>query len=227
MNKRDYIAEILSKKSRLYPSSTRWELVAGQLQYLLEALDDMEEFLEAKRIVDHEVLRYFPIRLVACIEGYFRLAYADLIDYGSPFRENTAKFEIKFTIDTALSLQRHSVTLGEFVAHLLPTNNLQDINGSISKIINDDFLQRLKARRLTLIRQPYIIPEFEAEADSILIGGINRLFETRHILSHELAPVLVPSLGNAVGLMQITTEFLRITEAVMADLLEPSPLISA
>lgn len=93
---------------------------------------------------DFELSRYFPIALVSCIEGYFRLVFADLINHGAPYKDNAAKFEIKFTIDTAVSLERHSVTLGEFVAHLLPLNNLDDIESNMTTLIGESFLKLFK-----------------------------------------------------------------------------------
>jgi hypothetical protein len=39
MSKRDYTEEILSKKSRFYPASTRWENVAAELHRIVTAFD--------------------------------------------------------------------------------------------------------------------------------------------------------------------------------------------
>jgi hypothetical protein len=219
MKRRDYTIEIRDKRSRLYPGSTRWELAAGQIRRLLEELDRMERLLENEEFPESDLVACVPIRLVAIIEGYFRLVYANLIDHGDPYRANAAGFDLRFGIDTALSLERHSVSIGEFVAHLLPTNNLSDISANISKIISDDFFIRLKAKRLTLNRQLFLLEEWEQYADAILIDAINRLFQTRHLLCHELVPSHRVTLGEAGYYLSHAAEFIGISEAVVSDLL--------
>jgi hypothetical protein len=83
-----------------------------------------------------EFYRHIPVGLVACTEGYFRMVIADLIDHGSPFRENAGKFpNITFSLDTALALQKQSVSVGEFVAHLLPLSSLEDINRTLTTLL--------------------------------------------------------------------------------------------
>ncbi|MBP1466710.1 hypothetical protein EYB53_013420, partial [Candidatus Chloroploca sp. M-50] len=125
MAKRDYVAEILTKRARLYPKTKRWDKIAPHLRGLGDAVDvwelmsEEEEFFldkiqerDGSHIIINipdglfELQRHFAVRCVACMEGYFRLVIADLVDFGEPFRSNAASFnQISFSIDTALSLQ--------------------------------------------------------------------------------------------------------------------------
>jgi hypothetical protein len=235
MARRDFITEILSKKSRLYPDTNRWNQVSVRLAHLRQTLEflqemypELEESNETLQIfykdVPYELRRYFPIAFVACIEGYFRIVYANLIDHGSPFRDNATKFDIKFSIEMALSIQRHSVSLGEFIAHLLSHNNLDDIDKNMSNLIGESFLARVKQMRAKLPRQTSIFPEFELDADARLLSQIKGLFELRHIYSHELSPFTPPDSPSVDACVEAAVEFLWITESIVNELLStPNP----
>jgi len=236
MGNRDYTAEILSKKSRLYPRSQRWENVAVHLRLLEEAtkllmflrrrkeeieaiLDNDDRFstldIESARA---ELEQYIPIRLIACIEGYFRLVYADLIDFGDPYRGNASKFDrVKFSIETAFSLQANSISIGEFIAHLLPLSSLEDINSTMSRLIGDDFLKLFKEKRDDLPVQQALL-EFDAFAE--LIGSVKEIFEVRHIYCHEIALVDTPKfISSGESRIRRVVEFLWISEKLVSELL--------
>ncbi|MBD2386964.1 hypothetical protein [Cylindrospermum sp. FACHB-282] len=176
--KRNYVDEILAKKGRLPPESRRWELVSGRLneirsiRYVVDFLEDVDrwslsgleecegydewikqsyEKLQNSRGLREELLRYIPIGFVACIEGYFRHIYANLIDYGSPYKENAINLkDIQISIKDAINLDIKSVSIGEFIAHLLPTKNLETIHGNIEILTKRDFLRELKSTRQNL-----------------------------------------------------------------------------
>lgn len=216
MSRRDYVNEILSKKQRTVPTSRRWDLVSNRINdmsvipQVIRLIENLQQFSLSRReelegygwiqrdsgkVIDSsgitwEIARYIPIGLVACIEGYFRKVYADLIDHGSPYKENASKLtDIKFSIETAISLEVHSISIGEFIAHLITTNNLEDINKNISALIGDDFFKQLKAARKTAIPQ-YVLPlnaenglycvepDYD-ELNSYMIMLIKRMFELR------------------------------------------------
>jgi|GEM_PF-5794450 len=190
-------------------------------------LTPMMEALERASINDDsqaEISRYFPIALIACIEGYFRLVFADLINHGSPYKENASKFDIKFTIDTAISLEKHSVSLGEFVAHLLPLNNLEDINANMSTLMGESFLAQFKKKRAETATQLHLFPTSDEEIDARIIGIIKRLFEKRHMYCHELYPPVTDSddsffLKSDNGASDAAIEFLWVSEAGVKELI--------
>ncbi len=197
MGKRDIVAEILSKKSRTYINTKRWDKVSAQLDGVREAANLLMALTNEGEIVIqdvHDVNRarseldqYIPIRCVACIEGYFRLAYTDLIEFGNPFRSNAAKFDqIKFSIDIALSLQSNSVSIGEFIAHLLPLSSFEDINSTMSKLMGQDFTDSLRHIRSQVLTQPNFA---DIDPFAELIRQTKYIFELRHIYCHELSTI--------------------------------------
>ncbi|WP_310487399.1 hypothetical protein [Chamaesiphon sp. VAR_69_metabat_338] len=245
MGKRDYVSEILAKKQRTVPTSQRWELVSERLNNIgllskvahfieyfdqiegieeLEGFDSIEKDYEALKYsfgLSTELSRYIPIGLVACMEGYFRKVYADLIDHGSPYKENASKFsDIKFSIETAISLEIQAVSIGDFVAHLLTTNNLDDINRNISTLIGEDFIGKLKTIRGQAICQQYLFPVDDNELMGYMVKSIRRIFEFRHMFCHEIDPVVSMEEFRAIaGYPEAIVEFLWISEFLISDLL--------
>jgi hypothetical protein len=222
MTKRDYVGEILSKRSRLFPDNPRWRQVSVNLNKIIESLDLLEPIFERDPFSNmSEILPFFPIRLVACFEGYFRLAYADLIDRVAAFQNNASQFDIKFSLHTAISLRHHSVSLGDFIAHLLPTNNLEDINRNMTKITNEDFLDKFKETRPQIypLVQTALLPEWEVDPDAEILSRIKRIFELRHIFSHELAPTEVLRIDGIREYSYSAIRFLHVSEEVVTQYL--------
>jgi hypothetical protein len=80
---RDIIQEIEDIRSR-----RQFESAMAELPRRLRALQDA---FDARNNAHPEVVRYFPVALVACIEGYFRMMVRDLVDAGDPYLANSEK----------------------------------------------------------------------------------------------------------------------------------------
>ena len=229
MAKREYLDEIISIKSRIHISE-RWDLVKSHLR-------SMQECIEILKIVDEEseyigekhnifmvskinyLDSFFPIKCVACIEGYFRLVYAHLVDFGDPFRNNAKEFsEIKFSIKTVLSLGVGNVSIGDFIAHLLPIKNFASINSVMSTLINGDFKEKLKAMYL---KKPHMKPLLSTEDDVFnnIIRVVTEMFKLRHVYCHELGSP-TKTIANPYGFVRSTTNFLHLTELIVEELTE-------
>lgn len=221
MAKRNIIDEILSKKSRLpFAKNERWNLVSNRLAriresiYLLDMLERTmnQEMEEAQGLFDelieatnaqfdsadtldltYEMSRYIPVGLVSCMEGYFRVVYANLLDFGSPYRENASKLDTKFTfnIETVFTLERSTVSSGEFVAHMLQTSSLEDIDNIMSVLTGEKFLAQFKKEFANSQKnqiQMSLFPMDDEDLASQVIIDVKRLFELRHMYAHEIDP---------------------------------------
>ncbi len=97
---------------------------------------------------DCELIKYIPIATVACFEAFFRSVYKELVDFGKPFSDNAIKFNqsknIRFDFDIINAIQSKTVTVGEFVSHILPCNNFDDINSNMSTLTDMNFANDLK-----------------------------------------------------------------------------------
>jgi hypothetical protein len=257
MNKqRNYINEILAKKGRVPPESTRWELVSGRLnkvssiRYVADLLEDIDrwswsgleececynewikqsyEKVQHSRGLRQELLRYIPIGFVACIEGYFREVYANLINYGSPYKDRAVKLkDIKFSIEDVINLDLKSVSIGEFIAHLLPTKNLETINENIKDLTGDDFLQELKSTRKKL--KPIQIIDYneqnelsvinlDDELHGKMVDSVKIVFKLRHTFCHEIDPIFSKEEDFIVAYSERIIEFLWLSENYFKELL--------
>jgi hypothetical protein len=181
---RDYIAEIVAKQRRMRFSGTRLSLFSGRTNPI--CLFNPEN-IESKEIRD-EILKYVPVGYVAATEAFFRLAIRDLIDFGPPFSENAKQFkDFKFPLETVLNLYQKGTTIGELVAHLLPINNLQDINSTMSVLLGEDFRARLKETKLKLKPSEDSSVTLKDFNDVVIFQDVEKIFSLRHYYCHEFA----------------------------------------
>jgi hypothetical protein len=183
MKKRDLIEEIKIIKSRAEYNS-RYDL-SKRLNDIEKALTNFVEF-------NSELLKYIPISTVACFESFFRSTVKEIVDHGKPFSDRIADFNqsknIKLDFDIVAAIQTKTLTVGEFIAHILPYNNYNDINSNISVLIGADFSAELKTYRpnseldIENIELNYLQNNF-----SEILESIKRIFELRHIFCHEFA----------------------------------------
>jgi len=189
---------------------------------VLEMWEENVEFFEEKykehfKGQEEELFKFFPVRCVACTEGYIRLIYSYLIDYGQPFRENAKKFEIKFGLDTAISLDSKSIPLGEFVAHLLPSSSFDEINKNMSIIIGDDFIKLCREMFLKTPRQKGLFSSDEEDFNDML-KAIQNMFLARHIICHELGESPHKELYLPSSYISNTLTFLAVVEAITNEI---------
>ena len=133
MKKRDVIQEIKSIKSRSeFNSRYDYNSRLSDIEYALK------EFSEYNGNFNVELLKYIPISTVACFEAFFNSTIREIIDFGKPYSDNVAKFNhsknVKLDFEVVAAIQTKTLTVGEFVAHLLPYNNLEEINTNIKVI---------------------------------------------------------------------------------------------
>src|SRR5678815_4581745 len=119
MKKRDIIQEIKSIKTRSEFNS-RYDYTS-RLQEIEYAI---KEFIEYNGAHNDELLKYIPIATVACFEAFFKSTVREIVDFGKPYSDNVANYNqsknIKLDFDVVAAIQTKTLTVGEFVAHLLP-----------------------------------------------------------------------------------------------------------
>ena len=211
--KRDYIQEILEKRSRTFRRTTRHEQFHKRYSLVMDSFEFLRSEKQIDRDIRVELLKYISIGSVACIEGYFRASIRDLIDYGSPFIDNVKELEnIKLDIETIIGLNREKISVGEFISHLPSVSNLEDINRTMSKIIGEDFLNLVKKIEYD---------EFEPLEDiaKLLTEDIQSVFRSRHIYCHEIAVKAKPILQQSDDHIGATLTFVETTEAVLQKLM--------
>lgn len=180
--KRDYIKEILTKKKRLYARADREKQFRQRVIPLVlgfRALKSLKREVEFR----DEWLKYGAIGYIACVEGYFKMLFANLIDHGPPYSENIKGFkEINFKVDVIMAIHTKKISLGEFISHLLPIKSVSDINHHMSILIGRDFLDFFNNEPVSKWNQKPFKEVFPKT-----VGQLEELFKFRHIFCHEIA----------------------------------------
>lgn len=220
--KRDLVAEIQARRARgePYPS-----IAPFRLDKLRRALPTAQP--------EQELLRYFPIAVVAIAEGFFRKAIGELLDadparlgrvLDSPFGR-----EQKFDLSILGAVAGKSVTVGDLVAHLLPFKGVDHIEAHMSLVIGSSFFGQLR------IVHDRVAVELEGKPKAPIIKDLDQVlahlakaFEYRHIFAHELAESHVIAPAEVAGILDSASVFLSASAEVVGNTLQPNyPLTQA
>jgi hypothetical protein len=217
---RDFISEIIEIRERRNSNSSYSETFSR--------LNSLNNAFNILPINDNELLKYFPIALVAAMEGGFRVMLTELIDHGSPFLDNCDKLlknqKISFELIKALHGQR--VSVGEFFSHVVSINKLPDINSIISTVISKDFLKELEeycSRWDHEVKKKDKSPVISDPKKTYKY--ITRTFELRHIFCHESATKVKFDRAEIEQCLYAVTIFLEASTGYIDNVISPnSPL---
>lgn len=220
--KRNIINEITSVRTRSEYNS-RYE-ISSRLSDIEYALS---ESLNYNGDYDKELLKYIPIAIVACFEAFFRSVIKEMIDFGKPYSDNLLAFNqsknVKFDFDIINAIQTKTVTLGEFVSHILPCNNYDDINFNLTTLTGHDFSNSLKTFSkesvFDFIKDTSI--SFIKDSDHI-ITDVRKTFELRHIFCHEFATNVNINKDDILRCFHSSKIFLNQSNNYIWDLIHPN-----
>ncbi len=223
MAKRNYVEEILSVRLR-NETSPRWGSAILRLLALEVSLQNLGKSSD-------EIIKYFPIGIVAVFEAYFRSAIAELIDYGPPFSENAARFEkergLPLDFGVVLTIQGKKITMGELVGHLIPFRSLDDIDYSMSTVLQSSFLGDLKStvdRWAVEVEGADSKPILEDAAETF--QDVKEIFRLRHIYCHEIANSERPDRTLIAKCFESSSIFLKAADQLIWNLVAPGAPLS-
>lgn len=214
MAKRNYIQEILEIQTR---SGERPPYLTAFLRIL-----EVRSLIENTREPNMEYLRYCSVGLVACLEAYFRALIKELIDSGEPFQKRCSRFDrIKFNFEIVAAIHGNTITLGDIISHLIPLNNKNDINNSMSILLNADFFEEIKNVREHWPWEPIkTAPTKPIITDpASILKNIDKTFDLRHIVCHEFGHPSQISLEEATLYIDSVELFLNATNFIAMKLL--------
>lgn len=131
---------------------------------------------------------FVPMRISTCIEVYVRELVRELIDAGNPHSDKAAKLAKSAKLDLAFAahLAGKRLSIGDFVAHSVSIGSIDAVISIFSTLIVD-FSRKLKMAHprwtedeCTWPLEP-IIQDYERTLNSL-----RKVFEVRHVLTHEL-----------------------------------------
>lgn len=213
---RDIIQEIADIRQRRQFGSAMVELPLR--------LFALEQAFKAHDKRQSELTRYFPVALIACVEGYFRMAIKDLIDAGEPYLTNAEKPASSLKLDFSVLRAVHgkTITVGELVAHGLALSRLEHIESALTSLLGGSFLQSLRTttdRWAHEVRGKPSAPIL-SNPDEVF-AGIARTFELRHIICHEIASAYEIESDEVARCLESSVTFLRAADEFISETLHP------
>jgi hypothetical protein len=137
INKRDLVREIIEVRERNRSGSAQ-----GELWSRIIALEKAYEDFDKDNI---ELLKYFPVAIVACIESYFRLIVKGIINDGERYLLGASKLAEKAKLDFEILKTFHGqrISLGEFVSYIIRISSLDQIDSVMSVLLGTEYLDKL------------------------------------------------------------------------------------
>lgn len=177
---RDYVAEIEALKGR---GAQHYSAVP----YEVAALGKAWQAPVATHIRKGDL---FIIRLVTMLEVAARAWIATLIDHGDPFLSNAGELfkrsGLKIDFSTAQAITGRRISLGDLIAHTISTNGIGDIDRAFTDILGASLKPALATATDPVMKLIGSDEEILVPDPSATYATIQRLFECRHVLVHEL-----------------------------------------
>ena len=178
-----------------------------------------------------ELLRYFPITLIASVESFFRMAVKELIDHGEPYLSNAEPLFSKdqYDYDTLKNMHGQVITIGDLVSHHIKISDLSHIVRIMSDLMGCNFKKKLSRVidrwDVEVKRNPNvpIIADIE-----ITFRHVAETFRLRHIFCHEIASGVTVIKEDIDKCVEHTLLFLRAYNCLISDTIFPNaPLTQA
>lgn len=167
-----------------------------------------------------------PIRLVTLMEVFTRETTKEIVDRGGEFFERAAEIpRLKVDLTFAAHIQGQKLTLGDLIAHSISTNDIDQINSAFETLLPGfkealaESHDRFDAELSESATKP-IIDNIDA-----LYATLKRLFQVRHILTHEVAKNRPYAQSELAEFFEgVAAFFTATTWHVSAALYGPAPL---
>lgn len=213
---RDIIQEIAEVRRR-----RRFSFAMAELSSRLSALE--RAFNQHDR-TESELVRYFPVAIIACIESYFRMAIGDLIDAGDPYLTNAEKLasSVKLDFSVLRAIHGKAITVGELIGHGVQLSRLEHIEMTLSNLLGTGFLQALRSTTDRWAHEVAGKPPIPmlANPDEVF-AYIAKAFEMRHIICHEMASAYEIKSEEVSKCFESCVAFLRVAEEFISETLHP------
>lgn len=214
--RRGLFGENCMAKSTTINQILDWKKRRGRSRYggdLLLEVDDLactwEHIKEKERIVD-----FIPIRLCTIIEVYVRETIREVVDASQAHLDRAEPLlkNVKLDFLVAKHLHGQRVTMGDIVAHTVSVNDLEQII-----YLYETLLPGYRAA-LPTVHERWIEDRDKCEREPIIedaervLASIKRLFQVRHIVTHEIPRSAPYSLEEIPNFLTSARDFLGATD---------------
>ena len=165
--------------------------------------------------VNQEILyEYVPVKIVACLQEFFRNIYMDFID-DPQYRKNITKLDlfkdIVYDAEILAAFQDEDITLGEYISYLIPCSKFEDINKTISTLAEVNFSKLLHEQ----------VDDCEE-----MLNNLHEIFSCRHIVCHEVPRKYTIKKETAEKWIDSASAFVELTDTIVMDIKYPNPPIT-
>lgn len=169
-------------------------------------------------------LQFVPIRLVTILEVFLREVIAELVDGNKAVFERGEKLVKGAKIDLAFAahVNRRELTIGDFVAHAVSLNGVDGIVSVMDTLI-PGFAGKMRMAhpRWSEDTESWPLPPIVADYDATM-SALARLFEVRHVLTHELPSGAVFDPGDLPDFFEASRSFVEATDWSVVEVLQGS-----
>lgn len=147
-----------------------------------------------------ELLTLVPIRIVACLESFFRGVFSNLINTEPTARKGLANElkDFKLTISFQDELNANSLSIGDFIAFQIPFSSPDQINNTMKAMLGVDLFDTVR----------------EQNNGQQLLEEVFDIYEKRHILAHESALNVHISREQAISYLNSAKALIEIVEGL-------------
>jgi uncharacterized protein YecT (DUF1311 family) len=209
MTKRTATDQIIAWKRRRGRSKIGAELL-GRVDDLARAWNTHER--QAEDFTD-----FVPMRLSTIMEVYVRETVRQAIDSDLKYADRTEPLAKNFKLDFALlkSLHGKHVTFGDIIAHSIPISSLDHVISTYETLF-PGFKKKLPESRecWTEDQDAQSLPPILSDTERAL-SVIGRIFEVRHIVTHEMPRERPYALEEIGEFLTSTRDFLSATDWIL------------
>lgn len=179
-----------------------------------EIISELHEIKRIYKNIDNpKLLEYIPIKIVSCFEAFFRWVYKDLMDNPQNrkrFKDIKSLKNINFDFDVLAAFQDNEISLGDYLSYLIPCSKLEDINDTISILLNIDFIKEIKKN----------------DSSASLLNSINEIFRLRHAFCHEIPLVDKLDVNKMNQYIDDACKFLESSDNIVREIENPNSPIT-
>lgn len=180
----------------------------------VESIEIKIELSELQRISEdisnQTLFEYIPIKIVACFESFFRELYKEIID-NQKYRKNlnniTKLKNTNIDFEVLSAFHENDVSIGEYFAYLFPCSKFEDINNTMSSLLEINFAEEIKKG-----------------LGNDILKSINQIFKLRHMLCHEMPQSLDINKESIIKYLKDSCDFIDYSEMIFNKILYPKEL---
>lgn len=167
-----------------------------------------------ENISDSKLFEYIPIKIVACFEAFFRCVYTEIMD-DPRFRGRLGNVKqlknTKFNFEILGAFQDNEISLADYLSIIIPCSSLDDINSTISSLLDIDFMSKIKNKTTKYVD---------------LISSIEEIFNLRHIFCHEVPDNeksnIRLELNKVEQYIKDSCDFIKYSDEIVREILYPN-----